>query len=550
MTIPQPKVYPDLLDVRKRKNLDLRPSAFLRETYHDPYTGEDLAFRLRDYQTIGAFHLLQMRRFVLGDDTGVGKTIEAISALARVWEREDARTVIITTKSSRRQWREEFLRFTTLRADEILLVDGTPEARYSIYGAFGAGKGRVLILNYHLVLRDYRQLLAALKDKRFVLILDEVAAVKNHRAQTHKVISLVSQAADRVWGMTATLLKNRLEEGFGIYRVVVPGLFDTHAAFLRDFCVTKLQRIGPRRQIPIVVGHTAAQVQRFRATIDPYFLGRNKRDVVDDLPVLITRVIECPMETDQAQVYVDALQGAIAVEDGIEEVTPLAALTRCQQIADSAALIQGISCKSSPKVETLVDLLTGDLEGQKVIVFSRFSSMVTLMAAELTRAGRTVGRITGDESEKERAATQASFQSADGAVDTILMTTAGTEALNLQAASAMVFVDTPWSHGDYIQAIGRMVRIGSPHRGVLVYHLVATIPPNVGTRLAEKVMAGKETGLPTIDHLVLQKQRVKKRLIDAAVGKGDSSVLDLKSGESLRDLYNDLVAGFRAARRL
>ena len=70
--------------------------------------------------------------------------------------------------------------------------------------------------------------------------------------------------------MTATLLKNRLEEGFGIYRVVVPGLFDTHGSFLREFCLTKLQQIGPHKHIPIVIGHTLAQKQKFRSTIDPY----------------------------------------------------------------------------------------------------------------------------------------------------------------------------------------------------------------------------------------------------------------------------------------
>lgn len=73
--------------------------------------------------------------------------------------------------------------------------------------------------------------------------------------------------------------------------------------------------------------------------------------------------------------------------------------------------------------------------------------------------------------------------------------------------------------------LGRMIRIGSPHKGVLAFHLITERPkPEKDDR-------------KTIDHHVLTLLRKKKGLIDKVLGEGAVGALTFdKSGTDLQDL--------------
>ena len=64
-----PTVYPKLIELRKSKTAEFKPNNLLKaET------------KLRYYQVVGSLHMMLLDRMVLGDGTGLGKTIEAIAA--------------------------------------------------------------------------------------------------------------------------------------------------------------------------------------------------------------------------------------------------------------------------------------------------------------------------------------------------------------------------------------------------------------------------------------------------------------------------------------
>ena len=106
--------------------------------------------------------------------------------------------------------------------------------------------------------------------------------------------------------------------------------------------------------------------------------------------------------------------------------------------------------------------------------------------------------------------------------DFLFITTAGSEALNLQAASVVLFYDTPWSYGDLVQTIGRAQRIGSIQEHILILHLV-----NKGT----------------IDMRVMTRVTDKKELSDAVIGDTAVGALDFTANEDkvIDDLYSDLL---------
>jgi SNF2 family DNA or RNA helicase len=184
-----------------------------------------------------------------------------------------------------------------------------------------------------------------------------------------------------------------------------------------------------------------------------------------------------------------------------KEVTKLTALIYHQEILNHPALI---GCEGeSEKMDALLEMLTeGDLVDEKVIIYTRFSKMVDLLMPALQKAGLGPVRVTGAESGDQRQKAQDAFQNPENPCKVICITSAGGEAINLQAAKAIVFYDTPWSAGEYLQVIGRMVRIGSVHDRVLARHLVA-----------------KVKGVPTVDQKVQEVIEKKLKLIEAVLGE-------------------------------
>jgi SNF2 family DNA or RNA helicase len=305
------------------------------------------------------------------------------------------------------------------------------------------------------------------------------------------------------------------------------------------FCVTELQRVKGGAKVPIVVGYR--NLAQFRQMIDPFFYGRPKHLVSDELPALTTREVLCELSPAEDRKYAEALNGVLQVGGGdlkdYRETKELTSLIYCQEVVDSLALIgfedgEELDEKfdgKSAKEQALIDLLTEEFEGEKVIIYTRFEKLVGRLQKLLTAERIKSVRITGKEKDTERKKAQDAFQDLQSDVRVVFITDAGSEAINLQAAIGMVFFDSPWSWGHYVQLIGRMIRIGSPHQKVLAVHLVAERPNKDGAKRE------------TIDHKVIKKLRKKKGLIDQVIGEAAVGALKFDRSESeIRDLFTSL----------
>jgi len=427
------------------------------------------------------------------------------------------------------QWAMEFDKFCVPGKINVIACKGSPAKREKIYKEFEASTGpTVLVMGYATARRDIKFLQ---EWEGFVLISDEATAFKNPSTQTYQVVRHLSSRASRFWALTATLIKNNLIEGYGIYSLVVPGLFpSTKNKFMNEYCLTRLQQIpGSRRQIPVIIGYRKDQIARFREKIDPYFLSRAKFDVAKELPVLTIREHKCGMTREQKIKYEEALSGLLEIDrtDEEKETTTLTALIYCQEIVDHPDLIE---CEGgSDKMKELFDILEeGDLAEEKVIVFSRFRKMVDLLEKESKKKKIPCVRVTGDENEDERKEAMRAFQDPSSDTRVCFITEAAKEGINLQAAKALIFYDSPWSAGDYIQILGRMIRIGSKHDRCYAIHMVAR---------------------GTIDVRVMGVLRKKMDLIEQVMGKRlkgegmDDIVIGTEN--SIDDLFQAMVRDAR-----
>ena len=520
-----------LKEIRSRKDLKLRKTKHLKETFTD-FSGQERPLVIRYYQVQGILHLVVMKRFLLGDDTGLGKTIQSIAALCYVWESDPSRkAIVLTTKSATRQWVDEFSKFTT--GVKVITCKGTPAQRKVARKMFTDATGpTVMVTGYRAAVSDFTEIQ---KWTGHILITDEATAYKNPKTQVHQVCRHLGENADRVWALTATMIKNHLMEGYGIYQVIIQGLFGmSYNQFMMYYALIRLQSLPGNRQVPIIVGYLPQKIKEFKEMIDPYFLGRPKHEVASELPTLTSRVVGVELTPEQESKYDEALDGLLdMIEKGeavSKEISKLTAIAYCQEIVGHMGMIGHVD-SDSPKIDALIEMLTdGDFTGDKVIVFSRFEKMISYTMDRLKKEKIPAVRVTGKENEDQRRASMKSFQSPDSDTRVICITTAGSEAINLQAAKALVCMDTPWSAGEFLQLLGRMIRIGSEHDKCYVIHMVAE-------------RSGKDR--ETIDHRIMEVLNKKMSLVEAVLGKRIKGVDDKDEAIQVENDISDLFSSLK-----
>jgi SNF2 family DNA or RNA helicase len=367
---------------------------------------------------------------------------------------------------------------------------------------------------------------------KFMLVMDEMHVLKNHRGKIHGTAATLAEYCSRLYGLTATPVKNRLMEFFSLFRIIEPKLFPKVTHFHNEFCVIKLQSIGGGRKVPIVVGYR--NLDEFVRRIEPYYLRRSKYDVAKELPQLVTRELRCELSDEQEELYDLAENGLLETGSSADAETSeiLKAMTRVQQAVDSPSLIKNEETGEpyegpSSKIDAIADLMADELDGIKTIIFSKFEQMISLVEKNLNQNGIKCVRITGKEGAKEREHAKATFQNTKSGVNVVLITTAGSESINLQAAEHIIFIDSPWSFGDYCQIIGRMIRIGSQHVMVVATHLIAE----------------KHSGGRTIDQYVIKTLRGKKILVDKVAGESLKDGLQFASSNEVMNLFQMIRDG-------
>src|SRR5690606_3275477 len=122
----------------------------------------------------------------------------------------------------------------------------------------------------------------------------------------------------------------------------------------------------------------------------------------------------------------------------------------------------------SPKVDAFIDdVISGDYDGQQVVVFSASKQLIRVLAEEMTKKKLGFVTISGDVTGDDRQAAMDAFQA--GKVQFCLLTQAGGEGITLTAASTMVRLMRHWSLTIHKQVEDRVHRIGSERHESVTY---------------------------------------------------------------------------------
>ncbi|MFM7165202.1 MAG: SNF2-related protein [Planctomycetaceae bacterium] len=459
---------------------------------------------LRGYQREGLSWLKFLGDFNFGgclaDDMGLGKTVQFLAMLLR--RLEDVKTpppsLVVVPRSLMFNWSSECARFA-------------PGLRVMEYTGLERANSRADFSRHHLILTTYgtiRRDIAVLKDIDFdYVVLDEAQTIKNPSSQIARASRLLK--ANFRLALSGTPIENNAGDLWSIFEFLNPGMLGRSTAFR-----THISDPDSRESREMVA-----------KGLRPFILRRTKKQVAAELPDRLEETIVCDMEPEQRRLYDelrlhyrDSLLGMVQ-EQGIAKTRMhvLEALLRLRQAACHPALLKrGDESEPYAKLDVLVPHLQELIsEGHKALVFSQFTSMLSILREHLDRQGIVYEYLDGKT--RDRKARVEHFQDDPACPVFLISLKAGGLGLNLTAADYVFLLDPWWNPAVEAQAIDRAHRVGQT-RTVFAYRLICR---------------------DTVEEKIAELQKQKRELADAILAGDDSSnVLKDLSVEDLELLFS------------
>lgn len=466
---------------------------------------------LRPYQREGVQWLRFLERCgfagILADEMGLGKTIQTLAWLALERAHPEARgkpALIICPTSLVENWAEEAARWTP----QLKVCTMAGAERHSRWEE--ADRADLVITSYALIRRDGDRY----AERQFsAIVLDEAQHIKNRSTQ-NAIVAKSLRACHRLV-LTGTPIENSVADLWSIMDFLMPDYLGSHEAFRRAY------------EIPIAQGGPEgdeAQI-RLRRKLQPFLLRRVKRDVARELPPKMEKIAYSPLTPDQARVYHELLEHSrrrvaelVATEGyNASRMEVLKVLLRLRQACCHLDLLKLPDVRfeaPSGKMELLFELLDEAIDGgHRVLLFSQFVAMLSILRRELEARGLRYCYLDGQT--KDRLEVAREFNTQRDIPLFLISLKAGGTGLNLTGADMVIHYDPWWNPAVEDQATDRAHRIGQA-RAVYTIKLIAR---------------------GTIEEKVLALQQRKQRVIDATV-LSDEEVIGKMNWDDIRQLLD------------
>ena len=405
----------------------------------DLFNLEGLRSTLRPYQEVGVKWLWFLYSYglsgLLCDDMGLGKTHQAMALLAAVrnaQKENQMRYFVVCPTSVIYHWEELLRKF--LPDFRVVVFYGTQRSLKTF------NVGADLLVTSYGTLRSEKEALAKLNFE--IAIFDEIQIAKNIQSQTHKALSKI-QARTKI-GLTGTPIENRILELKALFDVVLPNYFPPQAQY-RELFINPIEKYQDKEKLALL-----------SRLIHPFVLRRKKSEVLDDLPGKIEEIAHCFLSEEQEKLYKDAFlksrdQLMKEIKDSKKDLPYLhvfALLNTLKRICNHPCLItkdlDQYEKHQSGKWDLFIELLNETRNsGQKLVVFSQYLDMMTIIETHLKR--HKIGYATIRGSTQDRKHQLEKFRTdPDCELFVASLKAAGT-GVDLTAASVVIHYDRWWN---------------------------------------------------------------------------------------------------------
>ena len=457
---------------------------------------------------------------ILGDDPGLGKSLQAIALVQALLAAGQARRVLIVAPANLvKNWEAAFKRWLGKTKDKLTVVlTGAGEAGLhdelklkQLAALSDDGDAHLVVVSSYECVALHGEALRASSGVD-LLIADEAHRMRNDGKQAAAVAGVPARA--RLL-LTATVLPNNLDELYSVVDLAVRGRLGSRADFAEDFKQPiTAGRAGDADEEDVEIGEMqAALLSEISAEV---MLRRTNGELERGLPPKTTAVVACRPTALQRALHA-ALQ-----EDGVEKAFTRLQLLRAMHLfppllgasRDGAGrtgkmLLKRVVGKLpeqpaarmllSGKLQACARLLDAILEdgSDKVVVVG--SSVVALAAvADYARSALgshdAAAALTGALGKKARKALIDRFNGRHGGSSSLRVLTLVdklAEGVTLIGANHLILLDPSWNPAVDEQSLGRVHRPGQL-KPCFLYRLVAT---------------------GTIDETILARQAAKSSLL-------------------------------------
>lgn len=463
------------------------------------------------HQLDGIRLLANRGSFLLCDEMGLGKSLQALAVAAIDMQRDLAERVIVVAPATLKgNWADEIEKFTHMT---YLLLEGTAKQREAMLDGLESGESRadVLIVNYE----QLKPHLAQLNRLRFdIAIYDEAHYFKNHKSARTKAVHGLT--ARRHFVLTGSPMLNNVDELWALLHRIDPVEYDRYWSFLNRYAV-----FGGYKDKQIVgVKNKAELAER----LDRVMLRRRKKDVLS-LPDKQRIQILVDAHPEQAK-YLKQAQDELKIDlpsnpNPMELENALTRFLRLKQILSTTGNIEGLpdhSYKLDRAVEIIEELVDN---GEPVVVFTQFRGTLRCMTERLaTRKPKPINffQLHGDVPTADRQGVVRSWSEeavAGRPAALLCMFQVAGVGLNMTAASHLIFLDKLFVPKLNEQAEDRVHRIGADEsKPIQIFELM--VRGSIEKRV-EDILTRKNKLFGAV---VETDPSWKKKLIEAALNDG------------------------------
>ncbi len=441
----------------------------------EPFLRDSVVFY--PHQVEGVRTLARRKSFLLADDMGLGKSLQALTVYCIALKMGEAQTcIIVCPVTLRDNWADEIEKFTrlpyTLLGDNPDLTSRkklTPAKRNIQLAQWMDAEGpRILIVNYEqLVSATHAELF-----KKFqfdVAIFDEAHYIKN--AQSKRTKASLALRSNRSFMLTGTPMLNNVTELWPLLHRIDPTEFPKYWSFVNKYCVfggyENRQIIGVKQEKDLV------------ATLGRYQLRRRKKDVLDLPDVQYIQVMVGLTELQQ-KLY-DSVEQDLFLPGADDEMSPeemsnaLTKFLRMKQICGTPYCIDPNYEDSSLKLDRAIEILQEKATAnEKMVVFTQFRGVIEALDRRIVKSGLDKPfQLHGGVPTGERQDLVKAWGSTSGPSVLVCNTTVAGVGLNMTQARSGMFIDKLFVPGLNQQAVDRMHRIGaSKTQPVQVFELL------------------------------------------------------------------------------
>jgi len=239
--------------------------------------------------------------------------------------------------------------------------------------------------------------------------------------------------------------------------------------------VPVVRRVRGKRQfqqrvtVPKIKRHI--RIPEFKDRISELYLRRELDELGIEMPDVSSVDVVLDMPPAQRRVYDEITEGILAQGPSVfRTVAGGQKLNYQARCCDGLGSLKDSGSHVSVKLDECVRRVRDDLLPEQVVVFSKYLEPLRELEERFASEGIVTGRIDGEVGPDACARAKRGFES--GAIKVLLLSEKGERALNLPQARYLICVNQLYNPQKMIQLIGRLRRMTSLWKGIIVFNLL------------------------------------------------------------------------------